>query len=116
MSSRSDGSLDRDEETVASAVMGVSELVTAVIQHAGTAARVTQELAHRILVTVEDTGTRSAPHSSRQDRSSSQGRGLALAAAVSDAMSHSSGPDGSPVWFEIEPPAISGGTNRADEI
>jgi len=107
---------DLDDETIASAVMGVSELVTNVMQHAGTAAKVTMELADRLLVTVEDTGTWSAPHSGRQDLSSSQGRGLALVAAVSDAMGHTSRLDGSTVWFEIEPPAISRGTHRANEI
>jgi anti-sigma regulatory factor (Ser/Thr protein kinase) len=107
---------DLDDETIASAVMGVSELVTNVMQHAGTAARVTMELADRLLVTVEDTGTWSAPHSGRQDLSSSQGRGLALVAAVSDAMGHTSRLDGSTVWFEIEPPAISRKTDRANEI
>jgi len=105
-----------DEETIASAVMGVSELVTNVMQHAGTAARVTMELADRLLVSVEDTGTWNAPHSGRQDLSSSQGRGLALVAALSDAMGHTSRLDGSTVWFEIEPLAISRKTDRANEI
>ena len=90
-----------NEETVAAAVMCLSELVTNVVQHAGTSARVTMELANRLLVTVEDTGTWSTPHTGRQDQSASQGRGLALVAAVSDAMGHARGVDGSTVWFEI---------------
>ena len=89
------------EEILTAAVMGISELVTNVVQHAGTSARVTMELADRLLVTVEDTGMWSAPHTRREDPSASQGRGLALVAAVSDAMGHARGVDGSTVWFEI---------------
>jgi len=89
------------EEIVAGAVMGVSELVTNVGLHAGTSARVSMELADRLLVTVEDTGTWSTPRAGREDQSASQGRGLALVAAVSDAMGHARGVDGSTVWFEI---------------
>jgi anti-sigma regulatory factor (Ser/Thr protein kinase) len=89
------------EEIVAGAVMGVSELVTNVGLHAGTSARVSMELADRLLVTVEDTGTWGTPHSGREDHSASQGRGLALVAALSDAMGHARGVDGSTVWFEI---------------
>ncbi|HEY5247368.1 MAG TPA: ATP-binding SpoIIE family protein phosphatase [Dermatophilaceae bacterium] len=88
-------------ETVATAVMCVSELVTNVVQHAGTSARVTMERADRLLVTVEDTGTWSTPHSGRQDHFASQGRGLALVSAISDAMGYARGVDGSTVWFEI---------------
>jgi anti-sigma regulatory factor (Ser/Thr protein kinase) len=90
------------EETIASAVMCVSELVTNVVQHAGTPTRVTMELADQLLVTVEDTGTWSAPRTERADHSASQGRGLALVSAVSGAMGHARGVDGSTVWFEIE--------------
>jgi anti-sigma regulatory factor (Ser/Thr protein kinase) len=90
-----------DEDAVAAAVMSVSELVTNVGQHAGTSARVTMELADRLLVTVEDTGTWSTPRTGREDHSASQGRGLALVAAASDAMGHARGVDGSTVWFEI---------------
>jgi len=89
------------EEILTAAVMGISELVTNVVQHAGTSARVTMELADRLLVTVEDTGMWSAPHTRREDPSASQGRGLALVAAVSNAMGHARGVDGSTVWFEI---------------
>jgi anti-sigma regulatory factor (Ser/Thr protein kinase) len=90
-----------DEEVVTAAVICISELVTNVVQHAGTSARVTLELAYRLLVTVEDTGTWSAPRDGRDDPSASQGRGLALVAGVSDAMGHARGVDGSTVWFEI---------------
>jgi len=89
------------EEIVTATVIGISELVTNVVQHAGTSARVTMELADRLLVTVEDTGMWSAPRTGREDPSASQGRGLALVAAVSDAMGHARGVDGSTVWFEI---------------
>jgi anti-sigma regulatory factor (Ser/Thr protein kinase) len=90
-----------NDEIVTAAVICVSELVTNVVQHAGTSARVTLELAYRLLVTVEDTGTWSAPRDGRGDPSASQGRGLALVAGVSDAMGHARGVDGSTVWFEI---------------
>jgi anti-sigma regulatory factor (Ser/Thr protein kinase) len=96
-----------NEEAIATAVMCVSELVTNVVQHAGTPARVTMELADRLLVTVEDTGTSSTPRSAPEDHSAAQGRGLALVAAVSDAMGHSRGVDGSTVWFEIAPERAS---------
>ena len=59
------------------------------------------ELADRLLVTVKDTGTWSAPHIGPEDHSAAQGRGLALVAALSDAMGHARGVGGSTVWFEI---------------
>ena len=90
-----------DEGLVADTVMSVSELVTNVGLHAGTTARVTMELADRLLVTVEDTGTWGSPRPGPEDHSASQGRGLALVAAVSDAMGHARGAEGSTVWFEI---------------
>lgn len=90
-----------DGERVTTAVMCASELVTNVIQHAGTSARLSMELADRLLVTVEDTGTWSAPRIERADDSAMQGRGLALVAAVSDAMGQARGVDGSTVWFEL---------------
>jgi anti-sigma regulatory factor (Ser/Thr protein kinase) len=92
-----------DEEAIATTVMCVSELVTNVVQHAGTPARVTMELADRLLVTVEDTGTWSTPRTAPEDHLAAQGRGLALVAAVCDAMGHTRGVDGSTVWFEIAP-------------
>ncbi|HYO19972.1 MAG TPA: ATP-binding SpoIIE family protein phosphatase [Dermatophilaceae bacterium] len=90
-----------DEVSTANAVLFTSELVTNVVQHAGTSARLTMELADRLLVTVEDAGTWSAPRIGREDHSAAQGRGLALVAAISDAMGHSRGVDGSTVWFEL---------------
>src|SRR5450631_2407694 len=90
-----------NDEVVTAAVIGISELVTNVVQHAGTSARVTLELAYRLLVTVEDTGTWSTPRDGPEDASASKGRGLALVAGVSDAMGHARGLDGSTVWFEI---------------
>lgn len=91
------------EETISSAVLCISELVTNVVQHAGTPARVTMELADQLMVIVEDTGTWSAPRTGPQDRSAARGRGLALVAALSDAMGHARGIDGSTVWFELKP-------------
>jgi len=89
------------EKATTAAIMGVSELVSNVVQHAGTSARVTMELADRLLVTVEDTGTWSAPRAGHEDPSASGGRGLALVRAHSDAMGYARGLDGSTVWFEI---------------
>jgi hypothetical protein len=74
------------------------------------------ELADQLLVTVQDTGTWSARDSGRQDLPSSQGRGLALVAAVCDAMGHTSGLDGSTGWFEIRPPGLSRETDHSNEI
>jgi len=92
-----------DEELTASAVMGVSELVTNVVLHAGTPARVSVELADRLRVMVEDTGARGEPHrQTSQDLAASRGRGLALVQALSDDMGHVRGAVGSTVWFEIE--------------
>jgi anti-sigma regulatory factor (Ser/Thr protein kinase) len=90
-----------DEHVTGAAVMCVSELVTNVVQHAGTSARLTLELADRLLVTVEDTGTWSTPRTGGEDLAASQGRGLALVEAVSDAMGHARGVNGSTVWFEL---------------
>jgi anti-sigma regulatory factor (Ser/Thr protein kinase) len=90
-----------DEEMVTAAVMCVSELVTNVGQHAGTSARVTMELAERLLVTVEDTGKWSTPRARDEDHSAPDGRGLPLVAALSDAMGHARGTNGSTVWFEM---------------
>jgi anti-sigma regulatory factor (Ser/Thr protein kinase) len=90
-----------NDDVVTSTVICVSELVTNVVQHAGTSARVTMELAERLLVTVEDTGTWSAPRTRIEDPSASQGRGLALVEAVSDAMGYARGVGGSTVWFEV---------------
>ena len=92
-----------DEEVEAAAVMGVSELVTNVVLHAGTPARVSMELADRLLVTVEDTGTRGAPQPQTAcGPALPRGAGdLLWSAAYSDAMGLSSGVRGSTVWFEI---------------
>ena len=89
------------EEIATAAVLCISELVSNVVEHAGTPARVTMELADRLLVTVEDTGTWGAPRTGREDRFASQGRGLALVAAIADATGHARGADGSTVWFEV---------------
>lgn len=89
------------EQITSDAVMCISELVTNVVLHAGTSARVTAELADRLLVTVEDTGTWSAPRTGPENHLALQGRGLALVAAASDAMGFARGVDGSTVWFEM---------------
>jgi len=91
------------EKVTAAAVMGVSELVTNVVLHAGTPAMVSLELDGRLLVTVDDTGERGAPHrQTGEGVAVSRGRGLALVEAISDSMGHERGVNGSTVWFEIE--------------
>jgi anti-sigma regulatory factor (Ser/Thr protein kinase) len=90
------------EEIAAAAVMGVSELVSNVVLYAGTPARVSMELADRLLVMVEDTGTRGTPQRhSGEDQSALRGRGLALVGALADAIGHARGLCGSTVWFEM---------------
>jgi anti-sigma regulatory factor (Ser/Thr protein kinase) len=91
-----------DEELAAAVVMGISELVTNVVLHAGTPARVSLELADRLLVTVEDSGASSGPQrETAEDPTALRGRGLALVAAISDAMGHTRSVGGSTVWFEM---------------
>jgi len=90
------------EDVVCDTVLSVSELVTNVVQHAGTSARVSMELADRLLVTVEDTGSWSAPRTGAEDLTALSGRGLGLVSALCDAMGYARGAEGSTVWFEIE--------------
>lgn len=90
-----------NDDVVSTSVICVSELVANVVEHAGTSARVTLELAGRLLVTVEDTGSWSAPRAGLEDTAAARGRGLALVASASDAMGHARGVDGSTVWFEV---------------
>jgi len=96
------------EEVEDAAVLGVSELVTNVVLHASTPATISMELADRLLVTVQDTGTQGAPQpQARVDNGASRGRGLAIVAATSDAMGHSRRLRGSTVWFEIARDPVS---------
>ena len=89
-------------------MLGVSELVTNVVLHASTPATISMELADRLLVTVQDTGTQGAPQpQARVDNGASRGRGLAIVAATSDAMGHSRRLRGSTVWFEIARDPVS---------
>jgi serine phosphatase RsbU (regulator of sigma subunit)/anti-sigma regulatory factor (Ser/Thr protein kinase) len=90
-----------DEATWA-AVMGVSELVTNVLLHAATDARVTLDLSpERLLVTVGDTGTRGAPVRTNSEPGATRGRGLGLVAEITDACGIERNVSGSTVWFEI---------------
>jgi serine phosphatase RsbU (regulator of sigma subunit)/anti-sigma regulatory factor (Ser/Thr protein kinase) len=90
-------------EIKAAAAMGVSELVTNVVLHAGTPAMVSLELDGRLLVTVDDTGQWGEPKwQSSESGAASRGRGLALVEAISDNMGRELGVHGSTVWFEIE--------------
>jgi serine phosphatase RsbU (regulator of sigma subunit)/anti-sigma regulatory factor (Ser/Thr protein kinase) len=96
------GEWDVDADVVWVAVMGVSELVTNVLLHAATDARVTLDLSPaRLLVTVADTGTRGTPVRMAGDPTATRGRGLGL---LSD-LAHSCGVErnvsGSTVWFEV---------------
>ena len=90
-----------NEEIVTAAVMCVSELVTNVVQHAGTSARVTMELADRLLVTVEDTGTWSAPRTGPRGPLRLAGQGTCSRGGRLRCHGPRAGVDGSTVWFEI---------------
>jgi anti-sigma regulatory factor (Ser/Thr protein kinase) len=82
--------------------MGVSELVTNVLLHAATDARVTLDLSpERLLVTVGDTGTRGAPVRTNSEPGATRGRGLGLVAEITDACGIERNVSGSTVWFEI---------------
>jgi serine phosphatase RsbU (regulator of sigma subunit)/anti-sigma regulatory factor (Ser/Thr protein kinase) len=93
---------DVDAGTVWIAVMGVSELVTNVLLHAATDARVTLDLSPaRLLVTVADTGTRGAPVRMAGDPAATRGRGLGLLAELAHTCGIERNVSGSTVWFEV---------------
>ena len=90
------------EEASWAAVMGVSELVTNVLLHAATEARVTLDLsAERLLVTVADTGTRGAPRLMHGEVTATRGRGLALVAELASSSGFEHNVAGSTSWFEV---------------
>jgi serine phosphatase RsbU (regulator of sigma subunit)/anti-sigma regulatory factor (Ser/Thr protein kinase) len=96
------GSWEVDSEAVWVAVMGVSELVTNVLLHAATEARVTLDLSpERLLVTVADTGTRGAPTHTNGEVTATRGRGLGLVAAIANSCGFERNVSGSTVWFEV---------------
>lgn len=96
------GSWEVDSEAVWVAVMGVSELVTNVLLHAATEARVTLDLSpERLLVTVADTGTRGTPAHTNGEVTATRGRGLGLVAAIANSCGFERNVSGSTVWFEV---------------
>jgi anti-sigma regulatory factor (Ser/Thr protein kinase) len=96
------GSWEVDGEAVWVAVMGVSELVTNVLLHAATEARVTLDLSpERLLVTVADTGTRGTPTHTSGEVTATRGRGLGLVAAIANSCGFERNVSGSTVWFEV---------------
>lgn len=87
------------------AVTGVSELVTNVLLHAATDARITLDLSpDRLLVTVADAGIRGGPTRVATDPTSTRGRGLGLVAQIADSSGFERNVSGSTVWFEIQMP------------
>ncbi|MGH3366977.1 MAG: ATP-binding SpoIIE family protein phosphatase [Nocardioidaceae bacterium] len=99
------GQLDQwevDSQTTWTAVTGVSELVTNVLLHAATDARVTLDLGpDRLLVTVADTGIRGAPERMSGELTATRGRGLALVAEMAHSCGFERSVVGSTAWFEI---------------
>ena len=96
------GEWDVAPDVVWVAVMGVSELVTNVLLHAATDARVTLDLSPaRLLVTVADTGTRGAPVRMSGDPTATRGRGLGLLSELAHSCGIERNVSGSTVWFEV---------------
>jgi anti-sigma regulatory factor (Ser/Thr protein kinase) len=96
------GQWEVDTDAIWVAVMGVSELVTNVLLHAATDARVTLDLSpFRLLVTVADTGTRGTPVRMSGDPTATRGRGLGLVSEIAHASGVERNVSGSTVWFEV---------------
>ncbi|WP_033341873.1 ATP-binding SpoIIE family protein phosphatase [Catenuloplanes japonicus] len=93
---------DVPEAVIGAAVLCTSELTTNALLHAGTAARVHIDLTpERLLVSVQDSGTRGTVTRAHTDTLSSRGRGLGLIEELSDAWGTDPTVRGSTVWFEI---------------
>jgi anti-sigma regulatory factor (Ser/Thr protein kinase) len=93
-----------DEDTVDTAELCVSELVTNAVIHSGTAPGVTARTDGELLtVLVQDRGARGTVQQDQDyDPMSVSGRGLTLVDALSDAWSAEHSADGTTVWFELE--------------
>jgi serine phosphatase RsbU (regulator of sigma subunit)/anti-sigma regulatory factor (Ser/Thr protein kinase) len=93
-----------DRDTVETAALCVSELVTNAVIHSGTAARVTARLdEERLLVLVQDHGNRgTARRAADHDPTDISGRGLLLVDTLASAWSAEHSADGTTVWFELD--------------
>lgn len=93
-----------EEDTVDSAELCVSELVTNAVIHTGSAAELSVLLDEDYLtVLVRDGGAVGSVHLSEpEDPMSVSGRGLGLVDAIATAWAAEHGADGTTVWFEIE--------------
>jgi anti-sigma regulatory factor (Ser/Thr protein kinase) len=92
-----------DEDTVDTAELCVSELVTNAVIHSGTTSTVTvQADPEYVLVLVADKGGRGAVRRPEElDPESVSGRGLTLVDALASAWSAEHSTDGTTVWFEL---------------
>lgn len=96
---------DLDGDTVDTAELCVSELVTNAVIHSGTAPEVVARFDGELLtVLVQDRGGRGTVHQvDDYDAMAISGRGLTLVDALTTAWSAEHSSDGTTVWFELEP-------------
>lgn len=94
-----------DADTVDTAELCVSELVTNAVIHSGTAPEVVARFDGELLtVLVQDHGARGTVHQVEDyDAEAISGRGLTLVDALATAWSAEHSSDGTTVWFELEP-------------
>ncbi len=94
-----------DADTVDTAELCVSELVTNAVIHSGTSPEVAARFdGQRLTVLVQDSGGRGAVHQVEDyDAMAISGRGLTLVDALTTAWSAEHSSDGTTVWFELEP-------------
>ena len=92
------------DDSIDTAELCVSELVTNAVIHTGTAAELTARLDDDVLtVAVRDRGGEGTiSHSALDDPLTISGRGLALVDALTTAWSAERSADGTTVWFELE--------------
>jgi serine phosphatase RsbU (regulator of sigma subunit)/anti-sigma regulatory factor (Ser/Thr protein kinase) len=92
------------DDTIDTAELCVSELVTNAVIHTGTAAELTARLDDEVLtVSVRDQGGEGTiSQGALEDPLTISGRGLALVDALSAAWSAERSADGTTVWFELE--------------
>jgi serine phosphatase RsbU (regulator of sigma subunit)/anti-sigma regulatory factor (Ser/Thr protein kinase) len=97
------GQWDVDEDSIDTAELCVSELVTNAVIHSGTTSTVTvQADPEYVLVLVQDRGGRGAVRLPDElDPESVSGRGLSLVDALASAWSAEHSTDGTTVWFEL---------------
>ena len=105
------------DDTIETAELCVSELVTNAVIHTGTAAELSARLDEDVLtVSVRDSGSEGTiSRGALDDPLTISGRGLALVDALSTAWSAERSADGTTVWFELEAEtATAAGESLAD--